>query len=70
LFTDVSQALKEHTLTAEYKFADGFLGRVEYRRDYSNQPFFLTEQPGILKKEQNTVTLGLVWWFGRKTGTW
>lgn len=70
LFTGVSQALKEHTLTAEYKFADGFLGRVEYRRDFSNQPFFLSEQPGILKKEQNTATLGLIWWFGRKTGAW
>lgn len=70
LFSGVSQALKEHTLTAEYKFADGFLGRVEYRRDFSNQPFFLTEKPGILKKEQNTATLGLVWWFGRKQGTW
>jgi hypothetical protein len=70
LFSGVSQALKEHTLTAEYKFAEGFLGRAEYRRDFSNQPFFLSEQPGILKKEQNTATLGLVWWFGRKTGTW
>lgn len=70
LFTGVSQALKEHTLTAEYKFADGFLGRVEYRRDFSNQPFFVSEQPGILKKEQNTATLGLIWWFGRKTGAW
>jgi hypothetical protein len=70
LFSGVNQALKEHTLTAEYKFADGFLGRVEYRRDFSNQPFFLTEQPGILKKEQNTATLGLVWWFGQKKGAW
>jgi hypothetical protein len=70
LFSGVSQALKEHTFTAEYKFAEGFLGRAEYRRDFSNQPFFLSEQPGILKKEQNTATLGLVWWFGRKTGTW
>jgi hypothetical protein len=70
LFSGVTQALKEHTLTAEYKFADGFLGRAEYRRDFSNQPVFLTEQPAILKKEQNTATLGLVWWFGRKKGTW
>jgi Putative beta-barrel porin-2, OmpL-like. bbp2 len=70
LFSGVNQALKEHTITAEYKFADGFLGRAEYRRDFSNQPFFLTERPGILKKEQNTATLGLVWWFGRKGGTW
>lgn len=55
---------------AEYKLADGFLMRGEYRRDWSNQPFFLTEQPGVLKKEQNTATLGLIWWFGRKQGTW
>lgn len=70
LFSGVSQSLKEGTFTAEYKLADGFLVRSEYRRDWSNQPFFLTEQPGVLKKEQNTPTLGLVWWFGRKQGTW
>ena len=70
LFTGVNQALKEGTLTAEYKFADGFLGRAEYRRDYSNVPYFLTEQSGVLKKEQNTATLGLVFWIGRKQGTW
>lgn len=70
LFSGVTQALKEHTLTAEYKLADGFLMRGEYRRDYSNQPFFLTERTGFLKKEQSTATLGLVWWFGRKQGSW
>ncbi len=70
LFSGTTQALKEHTLTAEYKLAEGFLMRGEYRRDYSNQPFFLTERPGLLKQEQNTATLGLVWWFGRKQGTW
>ena len=70
LFTGVTQALKEGTLTAEYKLADGFLVRGEYRRDWSNQRFFLTEQPGLLKKEQNTATLGLIWWVGQKQGTW
>ncbi len=70
LFSGVTQALKEHTLTADYKLGEGFLLRGEYRRDYSNQPFFLTEQPGRLKKEQNTATLGLIWWFGRKQGSW
>jgi hypothetical protein len=70
LFSGVTQALKEATFTAEYKLADGFLVRGEYRRDWSNQPFFLTEQPGLLKKEQNTATLGLIWWIGRKQGTW
>ena len=70
LFSGVTQALKEGTVTAEYKPTDGFLLRAEYRRDWSNQRFFLTEQPGLLKKEQNTATLGLIWWFGQKQGTW
>jgi len=70
LFTGLDQDLKEITLTAEYKFNEGFLLRGEYRRDWSNQPFFLTDTPGVLKKEQNTTTLGLVWWFGRKKGAW
>jgi hypothetical protein len=70
LFSGTTLALKEHTLTAEYKLADGFLMRGEYRRGYSNQPFFLTERPGFLKKEQNTATLGLVWWLSRKQGSW
>ncbi len=70
LFTGLDQALKEVTLTAEYKFGEGFLLRGEYRRDWSNLPFFLTDTPGLFKKEQNTATLGLVWWFGRKKGVW
>jgi hypothetical protein len=69
-FSGVTQALKEATATAEYKFADGFLARAEWRRDFSNQPFFLTALPNVLKKEQNTATLGLVWWFGQKQGAW
>ncbi|HKS42125.1 MAG TPA: outer membrane beta-barrel protein, partial [Blastocatellia bacterium] len=70
LFSGVTQALKETTLTADYKVAEGFLLRGEWRRDFSNRPFFLTEKPGRLKKEQNTATLGLIWWFGRKQGSW
>jgi hypothetical protein len=85
LFSGVTQALKENTLTAEYKFGEGFLLRGEYRRDWSNIPFFLTDRfsrfdrfglfkfpdkPGFFKKEQNTVTLGLIWWWGRKKDPW
>jgi hypothetical protein len=70
LFSGATQALKETTATAEYKVADGFLARMEWRRDFSNQPFFLTAIPGNLKKEQNTATLGLIWWFGQKQGSW
>jgi hypothetical protein len=70
LFSGVTQALKETTLTGEYKFTEGFLVRAEWRRDFSNQPFFLTQASGALSTQQNTATLGLVWWFGRKLGPW
>jgi hypothetical protein len=70
LFSSVTQALKETTLTSEFKLSDEFLLRGEWRRDFSNQPFFLTDRPGVLKKEQNTATVGLIWWFGRKQGSW
>lgn len=70
LFSGVTQALKETTLTAEYRLDNGFLARGEWRRDFSNRLFFLTEVPGVLKREQNTATIGLIWWFGRKEGAW
>jgi hypothetical protein len=62
--------LKEGTLTFDYLPVDGFLMRAEWRRDFSNRPFFLSSSPGILKNEQTTATLGLVWWFGAKQGSW
>ncbi len=70
LFSRTTQALKETTLTADYSFAEGFLARTEWRRDFSNRPFFLTQTPNVLKNEQNTLTIGLIWWFGSKQGTW
>jgi hypothetical protein len=70
LFSGLTQALKETTLTADFKLADGFLMRGEWRRDFSNQRFFLTETPGFLKQDQHTATVGLIWWFGRKDGVW
>jgi hypothetical protein len=44
--------------------------RLEWRRDSSNQKFFLTDALGQLSKQQTTATLGVVWWFGKKTGAW
>ena len=70
LFSGVTQALKETTFTTEYRLAEGFLMRGEWRRDFSNQPFFLTDLANVLKKERNTATLGLIWWWGQKQGTW
>jgi hypothetical protein len=70
LFSGTTQALKEFTGTYEYKFGEGFLTRVEYRRDWSNVPFFLTNKPGILSPNQPTMTVGMVWWYGGKQGAW
>jgi hypothetical protein len=70
MFSGATQALKENTLTFEYKLANGFLMRYEWRRDFSNQPYFFTDAPGVLKKDQNTATLGLILWWGRKEGSW
>jgi hypothetical protein len=70
LFSGISQALKETTATFDYRLSDGFLMRYEWRRDFSNQPSFLTDAQGVLSKEQNTATVGLIWWWGRKEGAW
>lgn len=70
LFSGTTQALKDATVTADYKLAEGFLLRTEWRRDFSNQRFFLSDRPGVLKQQQTTATLGLLWWIGRKEGTW
>ena len=69
-FSGATQALKEGTITATYQPADGFQMRWEFRRDYSNRPFFLTHTPGLLKRDQNTALLGVLWWFGGKQGSW
>lgn len=70
LFSGINQALKENTVTFSYKPVDTFLMRFEWRRDYSNQPTFLSDVQGVLRKDQTTATLGLVWWWGRKEGAW
>jgi hypothetical protein len=71
LFSGVDQLLQEVTITAEYKFADGFMVRGEFRRDWSDQPFF----PGPLgvidlRDHQNTLLIGGIWVIGNKKGTW
>jgi len=45
---------------------EGLLARLEYRRDWTNQPFF--DYGGLLasQKSQNTVTFGVLAYFGPK----
>ena len=70
LFGGIDQVLHEVTATAEYKFADGFLLRGEFRRDWSNEHYFTGPEPGDPREGQNTFLVGLVWWFGNKSGAW
>ena len=70
LFSGRTQSLKEITVVADHLFAPGFLARAEYRRDWSNQRFFLTDTAGALVTGQTTATLGLVFWWGTKAGSW
>jgi hypothetical protein len=70
LFSGTTQALKENTVTFDYLMAHGFLMRYEWRRDYSNQPTFLTDVPGVFSPDQNTATVGIIWWWGQKEGAW
>jgi hypothetical protein len=70
LYSGTSQVLKEGTVTLEYKLAEGFLFRNEWRGDFSSAKFFYTDTLGVLSKRQNTATMGLVWWFGSKPGAW
>lgn len=70
LFGGLDQHLQEVTLTYEHRLADGFLVRGEYRRDWSNEPYFASSRPGAPRRAQHTTTAGLVWWFGNKSGPW
>jgi hypothetical protein len=70
MFSGTTQALKETTGTYQYKISDWLDGFLEYRRDWSNRPYFQTTNPGSSPKHQDTATLGLVWWYGGKQGAW
>jgi hypothetical protein len=71
LFSGIRQLLHEVTLTTEFKLADGFLLRPEFRRDWSSRPYF--EGPNgmaDLRNQQNTLLLAGVWTVGNKQGAW
>ncbi len=73
LFTGITsyiEALKEVTATYDFTLANGLDMRWEFRRDMSNRPIFFTNQQGVLSADQNTATMGVIWWFGRKQGPW
>jgi hypothetical protein len=64
--TGTRQKLKEVTVTGEYKWDEGVLTRLEYRYDDSNAFFFYRGANPYAAKDQSTLTLGVVAFFGPK----
>ena len=64
--TGTVQTLKEFTLTGEHKWTEGLLSRLEYRRDWSDQPFFERGVTTGGSKNQTTLLAGFVAYFGPK----
>ncbi|MBV8684483.1 MAG: outer membrane beta-barrel protein [Caulobacteraceae bacterium] len=70
LFSGEDQILKEMTFTVGWRPEDGFLLMGEFRRDWSNKPYFYGDALGVLLRDQPTIGFGAVWWFGQKQGGW
>ncbi|MFN7919234.1 MAG: porin [Bryobacteraceae bacterium] len=66
LITGTKQHLQEFTMTAEAKMKKGFLTRFEYRRDWSNQAFFDRGNQTANHKNQSTLLVGFIVFFGPK----
>jgi hypothetical protein len=58
--TGTAQALKEFTLTGEYKLTGWLMTRAEFRTDWSDQPFFEKKNQPHGATTQPTVLLGLI----------
>jgi hypothetical protein len=57
------RTLQEFTLTGDYKLKQGLLTRLEYRRDWSNLPFYDRGNEPSSSKSMNTVLVGFVVYF-------
>jgi hypothetical protein len=56
--TGTAQTLQEFTGTYEYKWKYGFLSRLEYRHDWSDQPSFHKENG--MTDSQSTLSAGVI----------
>ena len=66
LITGGPKTIQEFTMTGDIKMKEGFLTRFEYRRDWSNVPFFdRGNEPGSAKN-QTTLLVGFMVFFGPK----
>jgi hypothetical protein len=64
--TGTSQKLRELTLTSDHRIAGDLSARVEYRVDFSDQPFFARTGSLLKKKSQSTLAIGLTYAFAGK----
>jgi len=59
-WTALPQALKEFTATGEYKINDSFITRLEWRRDWSDQPYFMVDQTPAASTHQTMIIAGVM----------
>jgi hypothetical protein len=64
--TGLAQTLNEFTATYEYKWVEGLLMRIEYRGDFSDKTFFTHDAALGDKKNQQTLTVAFIAFFGPK----
>lgn len=64
--TGATQMLKEFTLTGEMKIREGVISRLEFRRDMSDKPYFDRGAGIMVAKNQTTLALGVIAFFGPK----
>ena len=64
--TGTAQKLKEATVTGEFKLHDGVITRLEYRRDWSDVPFFDRGSNPASYKSQETLLAGLILYYSAK----
>ena len=56
--------LQEFTLTFDYKMREGFLSRLEYRRDWADKPFFDRGFQTGNARNMDTLLVGFIVYFG------
>jgi hypothetical protein len=59
-WTGTPQAFKEFTLTGEWKFNESFISRVEYRKDWSDMPYFQVGQDPFTSKHQTLFVASMI----------
>ena len=65
LATGTKQTVKEITLTGEYRLNSWLVSRLEFRNDWSDQPFF-GQSGGKFGKSQPTILVGFMAFLGPK----